>query len=356
MRVRPLRRRLIRRTRPRFRGLSFNRLIPNLMTLVGLCVGLTGIRFAFEGRWSAAVIAVAVAALIDGLDGRLARLLKGTSRFGAEFDSLSDFLCFGVAPALILFLWTMSGAGGIGWALCMVYAVCAALRLARFNAAIDGTPRPSYAYNFFQGVPAPAGAALCLLPMVASFQAREWGAPALSEALRHPITNGVALLGVASLMVSTLPTYSFKNFKVPEEWVLPGFLGVVVFATFLMSEPWGAMVAAGLVYLGMVPFSYRSHARLRAEAEAMAKQAEGPQLVGGLRPTANTSTRESANAGLSMGAFAAAPAGAPGQPPAAPEDGASALAAANQPAASPGAGQTPPQVPPQSPSPTQAAS
>jgi len=288
MRVRPLRRRLIRRTRPRFRGLSFNRLIPNLMTLVGLCAGLTGIRFALEGRWTAAVTAIIAAAVIDGIDGRLARLLKGTSRFGAEFDSLSDFLCFGVAPALILFLWTMKSAGGVGWAVCLMFAVCAGLRLARFNAALDAPPRPAYAYNFFQGVPAPAGAGLSLLPIMASFQAREWGLAGLAALLAHPLASGLFLVGAAALMVSTLPTYGFKNFKVPEELVLPAFLGVAVFVAFLVSEPWAALVSGGLVYLGMLPLGYRSYLGLKREAEAMAAKAEGPQPVpaAGLLPAA----------------------------------------------------------------------
>src|ERR1700688_1929307 len=152
------RRRLPRRTR--ISGQSFNRMLPNLMTLLGLCIGLSAIRLAMDDRFGDAVIALAVSAVIDGLDGRLARLLKATSRFGAEFDSLADFLCFGVAPALVIYLWALQGARGYGFMPCLMFAVCMALRLARFNAALDAGPRPAYQSNFFTGVPAPAGALL----------------------------------------------------------------------------------------------------------------------------------------------------------------------------------------------------
>ena len=147
-------RRLRPRSRPRFKGPSFNRIVPNLLTLIGLCAGLTSMRFAHEGRFGSAAVAIVVAGAIDGLDGRLARLLKATSRFGAELDSLADFVCFGVAPAFILFLWSLQRAGGFGYTPCLIFAVCMALRLARFNAALDGAPAPAYTYNFFTGVPA----------------------------------------------------------------------------------------------------------------------------------------------------------------------------------------------------------
>jgi CDP-diacylglycerol--serine O-phosphatidyltransferase len=262
------RQRIKRRSRPRFRGLSFNRLIPNLMTLVGLCAGLTAIRFALMERWEAAAIAIVIAGVIDGLDGRIARLLKGTSRFGAEFDSLADFLCFGVAPALVLYLWTLSAWGGLGWAPCLMYAVCAALRLARFNAAIDGAPKPAYAYNFFTGVPAPAAAGLVLFPLFLFLQAETHGAELLAEIAQFPALSAAVLLAVAALMVSTLPTWSFKNFKVPHDYVLPLLLGAGLYVALLVSEPWAALAAAGVIYAGLIPFGVRSYRRLKAEAEA----------------------------------------------------------------------------------------
>ncbi len=281
-RARLLRRRLHRlrrpRTRPRTSGPSFNRLIPNILTMLGLCSGLTAVRFATEGRWEHAAVLIVVAGAIDGIDGRLARLLKGTSRFGAEFDSLSDFLCFGVAPALVLYLWTLHDARGFGFAPCLLFAVCSALRLARFNASISDAPamplagpppKPAYAQSFFTGVPAPAGAGLALFPLFASLAFREWDWPVLARAAQHPLFAGVLRVAVGALMVSTLPTWSFKNFKVPADFVLPLLLGIGAYVAVLLTEPWAALAAAGLIYGGMLPFSLRSYVRLKREAEAM---------------------------------------------------------------------------------------
>ena len=264
-----LRTRLGRRRRPRFVGLSFNRMLPNIMTLIGLCAGLSAIRYSLEGRFGSAAIAVLVAGCIDGLDGRLARLLKATSRFGAEFDSLADFCCFGVAPALILYVWSLETAHGYGFIPCMMFAVCMALRLARFNASLDA-PRPlaqAYAYNFFTGVPAPAGAGLALFPLFASLEGKSLGLAWLEGWPRHPLFCAVVLIGTALLLVSTLPVWSFKNFRVRREYALPLLLGVVGFAAVLIADPWAALAAAGLIYLGMLPLSRRSFHRLRAEAE-----------------------------------------------------------------------------------------
>jgi CDP-diacylglycerol--serine O-phosphatidyltransferase len=262
--------RLRARTRPRFEGLSFNRLIPNIMTMLGLCAGLVAIRFAIDGRWPQAAAAIVVAGVIDGLDGRLARLLKATSRFGAEFDSLADFLSFGVAPALVLYLWTMKTVGPLGFLPCLMFAVCSALRLARFNASLDiglEKPKPAYAYNFFTGVPAPAGAGCALFPLflAIALSEREW--VTLAELIRHPILVGTVLVLVGGLMVSTLPTWSFKNFKVPRVVVLPLLLGVGLYVALLVAEPWAALAAGGIIYLGMLPFSVRSYMALRDEAE-----------------------------------------------------------------------------------------
>lgn len=263
------------RRRPRYKGPSFNRMIPNLMTLVGLCAGLTAIRFGLEGRFGAAAVAITVAGAIDGLDGRLARLLKATSRFGAEFDSLSDFLCFGVAPALVLYLWSLQRAGGYGYTPCLMFAVCMALRLARFNAALEGAPRPAYAYNFFTGVPAPAGAGLALFPLFLGLEAKTLGWGWLLTVAQHPLFCALALVGTALLLVSTLPIWSFKNFKVPAEYVLPLLLGTGLFAALLVADPWAALAAAGLIYILMLPFSVRSFHRLRREAEAPMDDDEG---------------------------------------------------------------------------------
>jgi CDP-diacylglycerol--serine O-phosphatidyltransferase len=265
----PRRFRFTPRRRPRLQGLSFNRLLPNILTMLGLCAGMTAVRFALDDRWEPAVTLIVVAAFIDALDGRLARLLQATSRFGAEFDSLSDFLCFGVAPAFILYLWTLHEARGFGFMPCLLFAACMALRLARFNAAIDApaqpgaVPRPP---GFFTGVPAPAGAGLALFPIFAALTLQGWGLTGLADALRHPLFSAILLVGVAGLLVSTLPTWSFKNVKVPRQAVLPLLLGAAAYAALLVAEPWAALAAAGVVYVGMIPFSLRSYRRLTTEA------------------------------------------------------------------------------------------
>jgi CDP-diacylglycerol--serine O-phosphatidyltransferase len=265
--IRRLRYRLRPRQRPRFKGLSFNRVVPNLMTMVGLCAGLTSIRFAFEQHFAAAAVAIVVAACIDGLDGRLARLLKATSRFGAEFDSLTDFLCFGVAPAIVLYLWSLQAIGGFGFVPCLMFAVCMALRLARFNASLDAGPHPAYTYNFFTGVPAPAGAGLALFPLFLGLEAQPLGWSWLLAAAHSPALCAPVLIGTAVLLVSTLPVWSFKNFKVPAEYVLPLLLGTGLFAALLVADPWAALAAAGILYLGMLPLSARSFRRLKQAAE-----------------------------------------------------------------------------------------
>jgi CDP-diacylglycerol--serine O-phosphatidyltransferase len=267
------------RRRPRFEGLSFNRMIPNILTMLGLCAGLVAIRFAIDAKWPQAATFIVVAGVIDGLDGRLARLLKATTRFGAEFDSLADFLSFGVAPALVLYLWSMQTLGPLGFLPCLLFAVCSSLRLARFNASLDvglEKPKPAYAYNFFTGVPAPAGAGCALFPLFGALAFGEWGWPGFAVALRHPILVGAVLVVVGGMMVSTLPTWSFKNFKVPRAVVLPVLLGVGAFVALLVAEPWAALAAAGIIYLGMLPFSVRSYLALKAEAEARIEQAAEP--------------------------------------------------------------------------------
>lgn len=268
-RISPIRRLRGYRTRPRFNGPSFNQVVPNLMTMIGLCIGLTAMRFAMEGRFGDAAIAITVCGAIDGLDGRLARLLKGTSRFGAEFDSLSDFLCFGVAPAFTLYLWSMQTVGGYGYIPGLMFSVCMALRLARFNASLDGAPRPAYAYNFFTGVPAPAGAGVVLFPLFLGLYAQSLGSDVLLAIARHPLVNATVLIGTAVLLVSTLPVWSFKNFKVRSSYVLPLLLGTGLYVALLVTDPWAALALGGVIYLGMLPFSRRSFRRLRQVAEAL---------------------------------------------------------------------------------------
>ncbi len=254
--------------RHRFSGQSFNRMLPNLMTLLGLCIGLSSIRLAMDGKFGSAVIAIAVSGVIDGLDGRLARLLKATSRFGAEFDSLADFLCFGIAPALVIYIWSLQSWGAIGFLPPLIYASAMALRLARFNAALDSAPKAAFAYNFFTGVPAPAGAGLALFPLFIDLEAERLHMPWLDAAAGFPLFTGGILVAVALLCVSTLPVWSFKNFKIPAQSILPLLLGVVVFAAIIFADPFAAGALLGLAYMVMLPFSLRSYRRLAAEAEA----------------------------------------------------------------------------------------
>lgn len=253
--------------RQRLSGQSFNRILPNLMTLLGLCIGLSSIRLGLEGRYGVAVLAIAVSGVIDGLDGRLARLLKATSRFGAEFDSLADFLCFGIAPALLLYMWSLQPWGAIGFLPPLMYASAMALRLARFNAALESAPKPAFSYNFFTGVPAPAGALLVLFPLFVGLAAAEHGQGWLQAFVSYPLFTALVLAAGAVLCVSTLPVWSFKNFKIPVVLVLPLLLGVVVFAALIFADPYVAGGLAGLAYIIMLPFSLRSYRRLARTAQ-----------------------------------------------------------------------------------------
>ena len=226
-------------------------------------------RFALDGQFGKAAVAVTVAGCIDGLDGRLARLLKATSRFGAEFDSLTDFLCFGVAPAFVAYLWSLRQAGGFGFAPCLIFVVCMALRLARFNASLGLEPDPAaaYAHSFFTGVPAPAGAGLALFPLFVGLEAQQLGWGWVLRVVQYPLFGACVMLGTAALLVSSLPVWSFKNFKVPAQYVLPVMLSIGGFAALLLADPWAALAAAGVLYIGMLPFSLRSFRRLRRDAE-----------------------------------------------------------------------------------------
>lgn len=251
--------------RARLRAIPVRTLVPNLITLLALCAGLTGIRMAVEGKLELALAAIVFAAALDGIDGRVARLMKGTSRFGAELDSLADFVNFGVAPGLILYFWGLHDLKSAGWIASMVFAICTALRLARFNVAIDDPNKPAWAGNFFTGVPAPAGAITVLLPIYLSFL----GLP--MTAATAPLTL-IYTLAIGFLMVSRLPVFSGKKMgtRVPPEMVLPVFILVVLFVALLISYPWEVLTVGTLVYLGCLPFgvaSYRRYVRQDAESD-----------------------------------------------------------------------------------------
>src|SRR5258708_17918280 len=275
--------------RRRFRAIPVRILVPNLITLLALGAGLTAIRLAAEGKLEWAIGAIVFAAVLDALDGRVARLLKGTSRFGAELDSLADFVNFGVAPGVTLYFWGLHEIKSAGWIAAMVFAIAAGLRLARFNVMIDDPNKPAWAGNFFVGIPAPAGAITVLLPVYVQFL----GLPKL--AFIAPVTL-VYTLAIALLMVSRLPVYSGKRVgtRVPPDLVLLVFMGVVLFVALLIAYPWEVLTVGTLAYLSSLPFGWLSHrVYVRRDAAALAEGkgagADDPAVVrferGGERPT-----------------------------------------------------------------------
>lgn len=252
--------------RRRFKAIPVRTLVPNLITLLALCAGLTAIRLAMEEKLELALAAIVFAALLDGIDGRIARMLKGTSRFGAELDSLADFVNFGVAPALILYFWGLHELKSAGWIAALVFAICAGLRLARFNVMIDDPNKPIWAGNFFTGIPAPAGAITVLLPIYVTFLGAPMGLVTVWFTFLYT-------LSIALLMVSRLPVFSGKRVgkRVPPEMVLPVFVMVVLFFALLVSYPWQVLTLGTLVYLACLPLgwlSYREHQRKDAVAAA----------------------------------------------------------------------------------------
>jgi CDP-diacylglycerol--serine O-phosphatidyltransferase len=237
--------------RRRFKAIPFRALIPNLVTLLSLCLGLTAIRFAVEGKFEIAIASILLAGLLDGIDGRIARLLQSTSRFGAELDSLADFVNFGVTPALVLYFWGLNSLHSVGWIAALVFAICMSLRLARFNVMLDDPNKPPYLTKFFLGVPAPAGALIVMLPIYLELLG-----------LPHTIVNSVVALiyvvAVALLLVSWLPTWSGKSIsgRIPREYVLPILVCGVFFAAVLASYPWEILSLISLTYLGCIPLAY----------------------------------------------------------------------------------------------------
>ena len=264
--------------RRRFKAIPVRTLLPNLITLLALCAGLTAIRVAVENNIQLALAAIVLAALLDGIDGRIARMLKGTSRFGAELDSLADFVNFGVAPALILYFWGLHNLKSAGWIAAMVFAICAGLRLARFNVMIDDPTKPAWAANFFTGIPAPAGAITVLLPIYANFLG-------LPEGLVIDWLTLFYTLAIALLMVSRLPVFSGKRVgkRVPPEMVLPVFVVVVLFFALLVSYPWVVLALGTFAYLVCLPLgwlSYREYQRQDAVAATSVSPTTDPSIPG----------------------------------------------------------------------------
>lgn len=237
-------------------GLSFRAFLPNAVTALALCFGLTGIRYGFTGDWEKALGAIIIAGVLDGMDGRIARALRAQSRFGAELDSLSDNIAFGTAPALIIFFWSLQYAPKFGWTASLALAVCCALRLARYNARLEETEQPHKLAGFNTGVPAPAGAGLAFVPMYLHFITGEHLFQ--SWQLVMPWT-----LFVAVLMISSIPTYSWTSIRIRRSWRLFALAGVALLGAALVNEPWITLLTVSLAYLATVPFSLMSYARIK---------------------------------------------------------------------------------------------
>lgn len=237
-------------------GIPFRAFVPNAITVMALCLGLTGVRFAIGGEWEKALASIVLAGVLDGLDGRIARLLRANSKFGAELDSLSDNIAFGTAPALILFLWSLQEAPKFGWTAALALAVCCALRLARFNARIDAGAQPHKEAGYNTGVPAPVGAGLAFVPLYLWLISgndlfHNW-------ALVMPWTLFIALL-----MISSVPTYTWSSIRIRRGWRLLALAGVALFGAALLNEPWLTLLGISIVYLATLPFALATYARVK---------------------------------------------------------------------------------------------
>ena len=222
-------------------------ILPNILTLIGVCIGLTSIKFAFDGKFELSIIAVIVAGIIDGLDGRIARLIKGTSKVGKELDSLTDVISFGVAPAFIMYFWSMSEIGRLGWLISIIYVVCVALRLARFN--VNSEAEPSWRDNFFEGIPSPAGGILVLMPLIFSFSEIQFFKP------NYQVLVPILFIFVSILLISKIPTYSLKKIVVPRRATIFLLFVVVLYFGLLLIYTFNTLIISGILYFIMIPIS-----------------------------------------------------------------------------------------------------
>jgi CDP-diacylglycerol--serine O-phosphatidyltransferase len=234
-------------------------ILPNMLTLIGVCIGLTSIRFALDERYEFAIIAIIIAAVIDGLDGRIARLIKGTSKVGKELDSLTDMISFGVAPAFIMYFWKLNELGRFGWLVCLIYVICVALRLARFNVNTGGDP--SWRDNFFEGVPSPAGGILVLTPLIFSMSSIEL------FKIDYAIIVPIFFIVTSFLLISKFPSYSFKKIVIQRKVTIFLLFGIVLFFGLLLIYPFNVISISGIIYLSLLPISYFHYQKLRKENE-----------------------------------------------------------------------------------------
>ena len=234
-------------------------ILPNMLTLIGVCIGLTSIRFALDGRYELAIIAIIFAALIDGLDGRIARLIKGTSKVGKELDSLTDMISFGVAPAFIMYFWKLNTLERFGWLLCLVYVICVALRLARFN--INSIQEPSWRDNFFEGVPSPAGGILVLTPLIISLSGFDY------IQLNYDIIVPLFFVITSFLLISKFPTYSFKKIVIPRRTTIFLLFGIVLFFGLLLIYTFNVIAISTIVYVLLLPISFYHFQKIKKRHE-----------------------------------------------------------------------------------------
>ena len=242
----------------RIRRERIHRLLPNALTMLGLCAGLTSIRFGLEERWDIAIFLIAGAALLDTLDGRIARLVGGSSNFGEQLDSLVDSIAFGVAPVIVMFLWSLQSAAGIGWAIALLFPICCVLRLARFNVSSTENALPTWSKGFFTGIPAPAGAGILLLPLMI-FAETSW------DWLRSPWLVGPWTLLVGALMISRLPTWSFKHLKIRTKYFRASMAAIAFLAAAMLTEPLWTLVGIIITYGCTLPLSIRAYKKLQLE-------------------------------------------------------------------------------------------
>jgi CDP-diacylglycerol--serine O-phosphatidyltransferase len=234
-------------------------ILPNMLTLIGVCIGLTSIRFALDERYEFAIIAIIIAAVIDGLDGRIARLIKGTSKVGKELDSLTDMISFGVAPAFIMYFWKLNELGRFGWLICLIYVICVALRLARFNVNTGGDP--SWRDNFFEGVPSPAGGILVLTPLIFSMSSIEL------FKIDYAIIVPIFFIITSFLLISKFPSYSFKKIVIQRKATIFLLFSIVLFFGLLLIYPFNVISISAIIYLTLLPISFYHYQKLKKENE-----------------------------------------------------------------------------------------
>ena len=232
-------------------------ILPNMLTLIGVCIGLSSIKFALDEKFKLSIIAIIFAALIDGLDGRIARLIKGTSKVGKELDSLTDVISFGVAPSFVMYFWLLNNLGKFGWLLCLIYVVCVALRLARFN--VSSNNEPSWKDNFFVGVPSPAGGILVLMPLIFSLSGFDF------FIISYNVLVPVFFISVSFLLISKLPTYSLKKIIIPRSMTVFLLFGIVLFFGLLLIYPFKVITISGFIYLSLIPISFLHYRKINKQ-------------------------------------------------------------------------------------------